>query len=379
MSKPIRPLAEVVAEIPDVRQARGKRHPLPAVLLLSFAAMLCGYRSYAAIAEWGRNYGPDLLRALGFTRATPPCAATLYLIFKRLDVDALEAALGGWAEGVLAALPDPAGGPEAVALDGKTLRGSRKQGAPGAHLLSALSHRLGLTLGQAAIPTKKGEQTALYTLLDSLLIQGRVLTMDSLHTSRRVARTIAKRGGFYVMIVKKNQPQLREDIVTLFAEPEMVQDTFTCAETTQSGHGRVERRRLTASSALVGFSTWPAMEQAFQVERKVITKKTGECRHETVEGVTNLCADQATAAALLAYVQHHWGIETKSHWVRDVTFDEDRSQVRTGVLPEVLAAVRCATLGLLRVSGATNIAAACRYYAAQPWAALALLGIVPQN
>src|SRR5690348_5644070 len=236
MSKPIRPLAEVVAEIPDGRQARGKRHPLSAVLLLSFAAMLCGYRSYAAIAEWGRNYGPDLLRALGFTRATPPCAATLYLIFKRLDVGVLEEKLGAWAEEVLAALPDPAGGPEAVALDGKTLRGSRKQGAPGAHLLSALSHRLGLTLAQEAIPTKKGEQTALYTRLDSLLIEGRVLTMDSLHTSRRVARTIAQRGGFYVMIVKKNQRQLREDITTLFAEPEMVEDTFTHAETVQSGH-----------------------------------------------------------------------------------------------------------------------------------------------
>jgi hypothetical protein len=299
MSKPIRPLAEVVTEIPDVRQARGKRHPLPAVLLLSVAAMLCGYRSDAAIAEWGRNYGPEVLATLGFTRTTPPCAATLHSIFKRLDVRVLEAALGAWAEEVLAALPAPDGAPEAVALDGKTLRGSRKAGAPGAHLLSAVSHRLGLTLAQEAIPTKKGEQTALYTLLGSLLLDGRVLTMDSLHTSRRVARTIAKRGGFYVMMVKKNQPQLREDIATLFAEPEMGQETFTGAATTQSGHGRVERRRLTASPALVGFSTWPALQQVFQIERKVIHKATGACRTETVYGVTNLHAAQAPAPLLL--------------------------------------------------------------------------------
>src|SRR5579884_245970 len=184
MSKPIRPLREVVAEIPDVRHARGKRHPLPAVLLLSLAAMLCGYRSYASIAEWGRLYGPEVLAALGFTRATPPCAATLYRIFKSLDVVALEAALGRWAEEALAALPPAEGLREAIALDGKTLRGSRTQGAPGAHLLSALSHRVGLTVAQEAIPSKKGEQTALPTLLRGLLLEGRVLTMDSLHTSK---------------------------------------------------------------------------------------------------------------------------------------------------------------------------------------------------
>ncbi len=217
MSKPIRPLVDGVAEIPDVRQARGKRHPLKAVLLLSCAAMLCGYRSYGAIAEWGRNYGPEMLRALGFTRATAPCAATLYLIFKRVDVAALEAALGRWAEEVLAALPPGEGEREVVAIDGKTLRGSRKQGAPGAHLLSALSHRLGVTLGHEAIATKKGEQSALYALLTTLGIEGRVLTMDALHTSRRAARTIHDRGGFSVMIVTTNQPQLYDDIATVFA------------------------------------------------------------------------------------------------------------------------------------------------------------------
>ena len=159
----------------------------------------------------------------------------------------------------------------------------------------------------------------------------------------------------------------------------MVQDTFTHAQTTHSGHGRVERRRVTASSAGVGCSTWPALQQVCQVERTVSTKTTGEWRRETVAGVTNLPADQATAAMLLTYVQQHWIIATTSHGVRDVTFAEDRAQVRTGARPAVLAALRCATRGLLRAAGATTIAATWRHYAAQPWAALALLGIVPQN
>jgi len=215
--------------------------------------------------------------------------------------------------------------------------------------------------------------------LTTLLIEGRVLTMDALHTSRRAARTIHDRGGFYVMIVKTNQPQLHDDIATVFTESDMVADTFTQAETLDSGHGRVERRRLTASPALVGFSTWPGLQQVFQVERRIITKKTGECHTETVYGVTNLTAQQTTPRHLLQYVRQHWHIETKSHWVRDVTFDEDRSQVRTATLPQTLAALRCAMIGLLRCTGSTNIAAACRYYAAQPTAALALLGLPLQN
>lgn len=377
MSQPIRPLREVVAEIPDGRHARGKRHPLPAVLLLSLAAMLCGYRSYAAIAAWGRNYGPEVLAALGFTRVSPPCAATLYRIFRSLDVQVLEARLGAWAEEVLAALPGAEGTREALALDGKTLRGSRKAGAPGAHLLSALSHRLGLTVRQEAIPAKKGEQAALHTLLAGLLIEGRVLTMDSLHTTKRVARTIVQRHGFYVMIVKRNQPQVRDDIATLFTEPEMVRDTFTEKAATPCGHGRVERRRLTASTALRGFTRWPGLRQVFQIERTVITKATGECRRAIVYGLTNLSPAQASASALLQDVQAHWLIENRSHWVRDVTFDEDRSQVRTGTLPHVLATLRCTTLGLLRLQDTSNIAAACRHYAARPWAALGLLGISP--
>jgi hypothetical protein len=146
------PLIEVCAEIPDFRHCRGKRHPLPAILSLACCAMLCGYRTYSAIAEWGRNYGTDMAQALGFVHGTP-CTATLHTIFRYVDRDILERRLGAWAERVVASLP-PAPSAPAVALDGTTLRGSRKQGAPGVPLLSALSHHIGLTLAQQAVHDK---------------------------------------------------------------------------------------------------------------------------------------------------------------------------------------------------------------------------------
>ena len=99
-----RPLIEVLAEIPDVRSRRGKRHPLSAMLAMACCAMLCGYRSYSAIAEWGRNYGTGIAQALGFTHNTP-CAATLHTIFRHVDRDDLEERLGTWAESVVVSTP----------------------------------------------------------------------------------------------------------------------------------------------------------------------------------------------------------------------------------------------------------------------------------
>src|SRR4051812_41646474 len=214
-----RPLRAVLAEIPECRAARGKRHPLPAILALLCVAALCGYRSYSAAAEWARVYPEELVRALGFTRSRPPCAATLCGVVRRLDRERVEAALAAWAEEVLGSLPPARGEDEAVALDGKTLRGSRRQGAPDVHLLSALSHRLGLTLGQRAVDDKTNEIAVAVPLLRGLILEGRVFTMDALLTQRAIARAIVAGGGDYVMVVKDNQPQLLADVQAVFDDP----------------------------------------------------------------------------------------------------------------------------------------------------------------
>ena len=220
MASEVRPLIAVLREVPEVRSRQGRRHPLDAILALACAAMLCGYRSYSAIAEWGRNYDRTLVRALGFTHEPTPCAATLFHVFRRLDRDDLERRLGAWAESVLQATAsaDPAS-LEGVALDGKTLRGSQKQGAPGAHLLSAVSHRLGLTLAQTGVDDKTNEITVAPTVLAHLVLTGRVLTVDALLTQRAVAQAIVDGGGDYVMVVKETHPELHADIALLFSTP----------------------------------------------------------------------------------------------------------------------------------------------------------------
>jgi hypothetical protein len=121
------------------------------------------------------------------------------------------------------------------------------------------------------------------------------------------------------------------------------------------------------------------VQQTFCITRRIQQRRTGVVREETVYGVTSLRPDQADPARLLQYVRQHWHVENQVHWVRDVTFHEDRSAVRVGSTPEVMAALRNAVMGLIRASGTTAIAATTRRLAARPWDALALIGLPRQN
>ena len=181
------------------------------------------------------------------------------------------------------------------------------------------------------------------------------------------------------MVVKANQPPLRADIATVFALPPLAAETRTVAHTVDGGHGRIEQRRLETSDVLVGYRDWPGLAQVLQLERQVVSKKTGEVREEVVAGVTSLAPERAVAARVLALVRGHWPIENPSPGGRDVTFDEDRSQVRCGNLLQGRAALRNTVIGLTRGAGETNMAAACRRFAAPPALALGLLGIQLEN
>jgi len=181
------------------------------------------------------------------------------------------------------------------------------------------------------------------------------------------------------MIVKENHPTLRATLELLLSSP--VSSRVECQRAVQhdKGHGRIERRELVSSSVLAGRIDWPGLAQIFRIQRERKQVKTGKREAETVYGITSLPAKQAGARKLLGCARGHWTIENESHHVRDVTYDEDRSQVRCGSTPEVMAALRNTAISLMRLAGHTNIAAGCRYYAAHPWQIVALLGLLPEN
>lgn len=208
-------------------------------------------------------------------------------------------------------------------------------------------------------------------VLDSLPLDGRLVTGDALYCQREICRRILEGGGHYLLIVKANQPNLHRDIELFFTEPPFGERFATFEKRGRHGD-RLERRRLLASSGLKGYLEWPGAEQVLMIERVAMRK--GREEREVRYAITSQ-DERVGPDRLLSQVRGHWSIENRLHYVRDVSFGEDGSQVRKGAAPEVMAALRNAVIGILREAGWTNIAAGLRHYAWKHNAALALLGL----
>ena len=207
-------LIEILGQVPDPRKAKGKRHPLSAILGLAVLAIMCGYRSYSTIAEWGRTYSSAWVKALGFTHAKTPCAATLHNLFKRVDIAKLEAVLTETLQSLPQASPRVA-----LAIDGKKLNGSAGQNATVNHLLSVVSHELGVTIAQKAVDNKTNEIPVSTEILSAFDIKGIIVTTDALLTQRNFCTRVCALDGDYVVPVGLNHKQLHQDIACLFTPP----------------------------------------------------------------------------------------------------------------------------------------------------------------
>jgi DDE_Tnp_1-associated/Transposase DDE domain len=207
-------LMELLESLDDPRGARGKRHPLPALLALAVVAMLAGQVTYEAIVQYGKERGWPFLQALGFTRRRGLCKATYSRVFRRIDVAAFEAAVAAWVGARLGP-----GDARHLALDGKSLRGSREGGTPAAHLVAAYAPDVAAVVGQARVDATTNEHKAALELLGVLPLRGRVVTADAMFTHRDVCAAVLAGGGDYILPAKDNQPNLLRDIRAAFAEP----------------------------------------------------------------------------------------------------------------------------------------------------------------
>ena len=396
--------------ITDPRDRRGIRHGFATTLVLIACATLAGNKSLVAISEWCESSSQEVLSRIGARISPasglriPPSYATIRRATMAVDADALDRIVNTWA-GEQAAhgarvVGDGATGDEAdttdsdstgsdpddagnapgadlvgVAVDGKAVRGARRGDGTQVQLLAALRHDTGMVIGQANVENDKTNEIVTFPgLIDQLDLTGRVVTADALHTQRDAAKLISTKGGHFVLGVKQNQPKLWDAAVEAGSSVDFDHPGF---ETEQRGHGRIDRHRAW-SAPVPATTTFPHASRFVIVERESSTLDDVRVSIETRFYVTDLTREDASVEHLLRLVRGHWSIESL-HWVRDNTFDEDRSQVRTGTIPRVLATLRNLAIGIIRHATyrSVNIAAATRQLARQPDLTLDLLGIPP--
>jgi predicted transposase YbfD/YdcC len=335
-------LLDLLAQVPDPRRPRGLRHPLAGLLAVGLAAVIGGSRSFAAIGQRAADAGQDVLAALGAVRG-PADESTYRRAFAQVSGDALDLALGAWAW----TRACRAGERLVIAIDGKAVRGAKNKEGKAPHLVAALAHGLG-------DPRRPGPAEGL---------RGPGRRRRDPRRPPRAARHRAGRPGPPGRLRHDGQGEHADAVP---AAQGAAVDVRSVSSVTRD-HGRRARRTLKAVLA----PDWIDFEGTAQVAqlRRTVTKKG----KKTVEVVYLITSSDADPATLASWVKGHWEIENRLHWVRDVTYLEDKSLVRTGEAPRVMATLRSLAISLLRLDGHANIAAANRHHARDPQRTLKLL------
>ncbi|WP_241002375.1 ISAs1 family transposase, partial [Streptomyces sp. CB01881] len=350
-------LMERLRLLPDPRRRRGVRHPFVAVLLVAASAVVAGARSYTAIGQWSANAPQHALARLGarvvgaLSVRVAPSAATIRRVVGLVCPGGLADLTGA----------DPAGS-DTLAVDGKTARGSRHSESPAAHLLAAMTGD-GRTVTQLRVPDKTNEITCFAALLEPFDLTGVTVTADALHTQRAHARFLVdEKKAHYLLVVKANQPELHRRLRSL-----PWKNVTARRYDREIGHGRRETR-VTRALTVTGLGLeFPHAAQAVRILRHRTDLATGTVSRQTVYAITDLTSQQASPQRLGQLARSQWTIENRLHFVRDTTFAEDTSKIRTAHGPENMATLRNLAINMLRTAGHTNIAAGIRHASYEPF------------
>jgi predicted transposase YbfD/YdcC len=359
-------LADLFEAVPDPRGAHGLRYDLPFLLTCLAAALLCNCDGTEAVAQWCRDHRTLLRDVFGPRLFLAPSGSLYRWLLPQLAACAIERVLGSWVQATTTVPAD-----EPLALDGKTVRGARSGEQTAPHLLAFCTHHSQETFWQVRVDEKTNEIPVAKAVLPTLPIRQRVCTADALHTHAEFMRLMHELQSETVLTVKGNQPTLYADLATYFADP---QARYLQATTVDRRRGRIEVRTIKVSTEMNAYLApcWPFVAQVAQLTRTVT--KAGQTTSEVVYLITTLAPSKASPERLLDLNRGHWSIENRSHYVRDVTFGEDRSRLRSGNAPQIMAAFRNLAITLIHRFGSSHIRATRRHFASCPWEALALLG-----
>lgn len=334
---------DVIRTIPEQRIVGMVTYPLDEILLVSFIGVLCGGDDWEVIEDMSKVNLEWLRQFLPYKNGVPP-AQTCRRVLSLLPAKLLENGFATW----VCSLQKVVRG--VVAVDGKTLRGSKKKsdGDGALHLLSAYACEAGLVLGQRAVEAKSNEITAIPELLEMLAIKGAIISIDAIGTQKAIAEKIIEKKADYVLALKSNQGTLYTDIKEFFADSELVKTCLT-HQTTDGGHGRIEERKIIATSDIEWLKNlhpdWKNLTSVAAITAKTTNKKTGAISAETRFYISSLPENPAD---LLAATRSHWAIENNLHWQLDVSFNEDKCRVRKDFEPHNLAIIRHAVINILK-------------------------------
>lgn len=368
-------LLELFASVPESRKPRGLVFPLAFMLAASLIAMLGGAAYFRQIADQVADFPPELLRQLGgrwchfLSRFRTPCDRTFRRVFECIDVERLEAEIGAWLRKRAQCGNDRT---LRLALDGKVLRGVWTDEHERFTLFSAMIHREGVTIAQVKVPPDTNEITQVKALLDPVATrEGErvIVTMDAAHTQQDTAEYLAGARGFdYVMTVKGNQPTLHRAITAKTVPLVKHTPDYTVRE---RNHGRINTWEIWISDA--DSTNFPHAKQTACIRRRTYGLDGQKTRQEYAFIITSLTTKDAATADLHDHVRNHWGIENKSHYVRDTVWHEDAQHMNNGTAPHVKATLTNTANSLLRLHGHTDIKRTTEWISRNPQRALQLL------
>ena len=312
---------------------------------MTLSAVLCGADNWVDVAEWASDNEDWLKKYLVLENGTPS-HDTFGRVFRLLNAEVFEQCFRRW-------IADIGGDVKGViALDGKTLCGSRDGANTALHMVSAFATQSGLCLGQEGTRGKGNEIVAIKALLEALTLKDCTVTIDAIGCQKEIAEKIVGQGGNYLLALKANQGTLFEAVAEFYAEGQrhgfgsLAVSRF---ETLEKDHGRLETRRHVWVDTLDWMEPslrgdWKNLAGVGMVERQREVKGKVSVERTFYIGSKGIASAQALAEA----ARGHWGVENRLHWVLDVTFREDECRVRAGHAPRNLSTIRKFALMLLR-------------------------------